>query len=206
MSGFQKNLYDSNMPFAEKILQSQGLFGESSQLPDVLHCETIAARSSLHDWELMPHRHARLHQVLMLQSGGGQAQIEGETLPLGPMSLINVAAGDVHAFRFEPGTQGYVVTLAEEMMDLLLAEAQVLDRGERIDILFQLGHQQARLALLLGKIHARRHHDLATHEDVVANVHVRREAEFLMDDGDAAIAGLGGRRERDGFAIENNFA
>ncbi len=123
MSGFQKNLYDSNMPFAEKILQSQGLFGESSQLPDVLHCETIAARSSLHDWELMPHRHARLHQVLMLQSGGGQAQIEGETLPLGPMSLINVAAGDVHAFRFEPGTQGYVVTLAEEMMDLLLAEA-----------------------------------------------------------------------------------
>ena len=111
------------MPFNQQILQSQGLFGESRQLPDVVHCETIAARSALHDWELAPHRHGRLHQVLWLQSGSGQAQIEGRMLPLGPMALINVAPGDVHAFRFEPGTQGFVVTLADEMMDLLLAEA-----------------------------------------------------------------------------------
>ncbi len=35
-------------------------------------------------------------------------------------------------------------------------------------------------------------HDFATHEDVVANVHVRRQAQLLMDDGNTAIARLGG--------------
>ncbi|MEZ5704702.1 MAG: hypothetical protein R3E56_04895 [Burkholderiaceae bacterium] len=55
------------------ILIAHGLFGESAQLPDVMHCETIAARSALHGWELAPHRHGKLHQVLLLQrvSRGG---------------------------------------------------------------------------------------------------------------------------------------
>ena len=37
--------------------------------------------------------------------------------------------------------------------------------------------------------------DLAAHEDVVADAQVRREAEFLVDDRDAAVARLGGRGE-----------
>ena len=43
-------------------IRSYSLFGESQHLPDVLHCETIAERSALHDWELAPHRHTRLHR------------------------------------------------------------------------------------------------------------------------------------------------
>ena len=81
-------------------IQSYSLFGESQHLPDVLHCETIAARSVLHDWELAPHRHTRLHQVLLVQSGGGVAHLDGEKHALFPGALINVPAGHVHAFRF----------------------------------------------------------------------------------------------------------
>ena len=51
-------------------IRSYSLFGESQHLPDVLHCETIAERSALHDWELAPHRHTRLHQVLLITSAG----------------------------------------------------------------------------------------------------------------------------------------
>lgn len=47
-------------------IRSYALFGESGDLPDVLHCETIAARSALHGWELAPHRHAGLHQLLLV--------------------------------------------------------------------------------------------------------------------------------------------
>ncbi|MEQ1597626.1 MAG: hypothetical protein ABL985_21300 [Casimicrobium sp.] len=36
---------------AATAIQTFSLFGESTHLPDVLHCETIAARSALHDWE-----------------------------------------------------------------------------------------------------------------------------------------------------------
>lgn len=107
-------------PVAETI-RTYSLFGESSELPDVMHCETIAARSSLHDWELAPHRHTRLHQVLALSAGGGVAHLEGEALALRPGVLLNVPPGTVHGFRFTPGSDGFVATLADELLDEILA-------------------------------------------------------------------------------------
>ena len=101
-------------------IRSYSLFGESQHLPDVLHCETIAERSALHDWELAPHRHTRLHQVLLITSGGGVAHLDGERVPLFAGALINVPQGHVHAFRFTQHTQGWVATLADELMDEIL--------------------------------------------------------------------------------------
>ena len=116
-----QNLYISNMKSQPSSIQSYGLFGESSHLPDVMHCETIADRSALHGWELSPHRHARLHQVLLIESGGGTAHLDGNAIPLRPGQLVNVPSGHVHAFRFLEGTQGWVATLADELLDDILA-------------------------------------------------------------------------------------
>jgi AraC family transcriptional activator of pobA len=123
MDALIQYLYDSNMSLRRERIHSYSLFGESSHLPDVMHCETIADRSVLHDWELEPHRHARLHQVLVIESGGGVARLEGSELPLGPMTLVNVPPGDVHGFLFTPGTQGFVATLPDELREELLAKA-----------------------------------------------------------------------------------
>ena len=128
MAGAGQNLHFSNMPRAATPaapaaaasghpIQSYSLFGESRHLPDVLHCETIAERSVLHGWELAPHRHTRLHQLLLITSGGGVADLDGERHALAPGALINVPPGHVHAFRFEPHTQGWVATLADELLD-----------------------------------------------------------------------------------------
>eukprot|EP01035_Chromulina_nebulosa_P015220 gene15220-20163_t len=78
MDGWSQNMHFSNIDG----IRSYSLFGESQHLPDVLHCETIAERSVLHDWELAPHRHMRLHQVLLITSGGGVAHLDGERVPL----------------------------------------------------------------------------------------------------------------------------
>jgi AraC family transcriptional regulator, transcriptional activator of pobA len=107
----------------ETAIRSYGLFGETANLPDPLHIETIAARSALHDWELAPHRHVRLHQLLLLCSGSGRLHLEGRSLPLVAMSLVNVPAGAVHAFAFERGTQGWVATLADDLIEQLLGPA-----------------------------------------------------------------------------------
>jgi AraC family transcriptional activator of pobA len=115
-----KNLYISNMEKTLAHVQNYSLFGESTHLPDVLHCETIADRSELHDWELAPHRHARLHQVLLVTSGGGWATLDGKTQPLPKGALVNVPPEHVHSFRFEKGTRGWVTTLADELLDELL--------------------------------------------------------------------------------------
>lgn len=120
MAETAKNLYISNMKIRLSNVQSYSLFGESTHLPDVLHCETIADRSVLHDWELAPHRHARLHQVLLVEKGGGSVTLDGKAHPLTQGSMVNVPPNHVHSFRFEKDTRGWVTTLADELMDELL--------------------------------------------------------------------------------------
>jgi AraC family transcriptional activator of pobA len=127
-------LDDSNMTAAARdrrqapAVRNYNLFGEVADLPDVVHCETIAARSVLHEWEFAPHRHARLHQVLLVERGGGEARLEEQSHRLAPMRLVNVPRGHVHGFRFVPGTQGYVVTFAAEMLDEVLTPSHGLRR------------------------------------------------------------------------------
>ena len=120
MAETAKNLYISNMKIRLANVQSYSLFGESTHLPDVLHCETIADRSVLHDWELAPHRHARLHQVLLVEQGSGSVTLDGKTHALSQGSLVNVPPDHVHSFRFEKDTRGWVTTMADELMDELL--------------------------------------------------------------------------------------
>ncbi|WP_027532861.1 helix-turn-helix domain-containing protein [Bradyrhizobium sp. WSM3983] len=128
MEGFAIVLYYSNMRTAAPApaIRVYNLFGEAGDLPDVVHCETIASRSVLHDWTLAVHRHARLHQVLLIERGGGEATLDGRVVPLKPMQIINVPVGHVHGFRFVPGTQGWVLTIAAEIMDEALLAAEGL--------------------------------------------------------------------------------
>jgi AraC family transcriptional activator of pobA len=114
------HLPKSNMTAQGASIRTYSLFGESVHFPDVMHCETIAARSALHDWELAPHRHARLHQVLVLESGGGVARVEGETIVLRARSVLNIPAGTVHGFSFRPGSDGYITTLPDDLVDASL--------------------------------------------------------------------------------------
>jgi AraC family transcriptional regulator, transcriptional activator of pobA len=113
---------------SNRSIQTYNLFGEAGDLPDVVHCETIAARSVLHEWEFAAHRHARLHQILLVARGGGQATLEGRVHPLRPMRAVNVPVGHVHGFSFTRGTQGWVLTVAAEMLDEVLTPEEGLRR------------------------------------------------------------------------------
>lgn len=117
-------LYDSRMSTARIPLWS--LFGESADLAEVVHVETIEARSRLHDWTLEAHRHARLHQILHLETGAGQVSLEDVLHPLQPGCFVNLPMGVVHGFTFRPGTGGLVVTFAAEMLDQSLRPAEGL--------------------------------------------------------------------------------
>ena len=123
----EENLYVSNMTLTARTgILNFNLFGEVADLPDIVHCETIEARSRQHDWEFAPHRHARLHQILLLQDGGGQAILDETRHNLSGMSAINVPTGHVHGFSFSPGTKGHVVTVAAEIFDETLRTGEGL--------------------------------------------------------------------------------
>lgn len=97
-------------------IPSYALYGED-QAPDqlyFLHIETIAARSTLHDWEIAPHRHTGFVQILLVREGHVRVSFDGaESAQIGPLAVI-APAGTVHGFRFSEGTSGWVLTLPGE--------------------------------------------------------------------------------------------
>lgn len=94
------------------------LYGEAPRPDDgrILHIETIEARSRRHHWKIEPHRHSSLHQVILVLRGRGVVQAEGSVAHFTPPAVVRMPAGAVHGFEFEPGTQGFVLTLADELL------------------------------------------------------------------------------------------
>ncbi|MBV7409131.1 helix-turn-helix domain-containing protein [Maritimibacter sp. DP1N21-5] len=109
-----------------RAIESFNLFGEDADLPDVVHCETIAARSVKHDWEYSPHRHGRLHQFLLIDTGGGRASLDDRQIALMDGMIVNIPTGCVHSYRFRAGTAGWVVTVPTEVLEMGLAQGEGL--------------------------------------------------------------------------------
>jgi AraC family transcriptional activator of pobA len=97
------------------------LYGEPPRDADegFLHVETIADRSRLYDWKIRPHAHRNLHQVLVILAGAGEMQAESVSTPFQSPALLLVPAAVVHAFAFERDTRGYVITVADSMVEQL---------------------------------------------------------------------------------------
>ena len=97
----------------------------------MLHCESVPARASLHDWTIAPHRHHNLHQFFWIETagegeGGGEATVEGKVHALAPAAAISLPPMSVHGFRFAPETQGWVVTLPVAPLAQQLGDAAPL--------------------------------------------------------------------------------
>lgn len=93
------------------------LYGEGGGFPDELHVETIVSRSKVHAWRIRTHRHGDLYQFLLIAKGGGIASIDGATHLLRPGTALAIPPLAVHAFQFNPGTDGYVASVHPSVLD-----------------------------------------------------------------------------------------
>lgn len=111
------------------------LYGEPPRAPDeaTVHVETIAARSRQHGWRIAAHRHADLQQVLIVQRGRADVRLDGGRGVLTGPAVVIVPPGCVHAFGFQAGTRGIVISFAAARVAALAAAAdplrQLLRRG-----------------------------------------------------------------------------
>ncbi|HZX18480.1 MAG TPA: helix-turn-helix domain-containing protein [Pseudomonas sp.] len=125
------------------------LYGETAAwpTPDLIHCESIPERSRLHDWEIKPHRHGDLVQLLYVQGGSAELEVEGVVNRVQQPALQVVPALSVHGFRFSQDIQGHVLSLALPLVEQLgtvldsppLARAACYPAGEQrryLDALF----------------------------------------------------------------------
>lgn len=94
------------------------LYGESQDwpTPDLLHCETIPKRSRLYHWEIQPHRHADLCQLLYVHQGLAEVDIEGQRHQIREATIQVVPPLCVHGFHFSEDIEGYVLTLAAPLV------------------------------------------------------------------------------------------
>ncbi|MGE5165597.1 MAG: helix-turn-helix domain-containing protein [Sphingobacteriales bacterium] len=124
---------------------------------DFIHIETIASRSSVHDWTIRAHRHRNLFQVLLIEKGGGEMSFETATARFDAPAVILVPATTAHGFRFTPQvTDGWVVSFTEDVADALGDQSgEALARLKAVEPILPLANlvEAKRLSALCGDLY-----------------------------------------------------
>jgi AraC family transcriptional regulator, transcriptional activator of pobA len=140
------------------------LYGDppDDQAFDFIHIETIASRSSIHDWTIRAHRHGNLFQILLIERGGGEMTFESATVAFVAPCAILVPPTTAHGFRFAPeATDGFVVSFTEDVAEMLgerSGEALARLKALAADPVIALAGEAEtrRLALLCAELHDER--------------------------------------------------
>lgn len=114
-------------------IPSFALYGEAAAPgQELLHIEAVASRSRLYRWEISPHVHQGLYQVLWLQRGVAEVVLDEWVQRVQGPAAIVVPPAVVHGFRFAPDTEGLVLTLSARF----LVEGEFQSVGESFRALF----------------------------------------------------------------------
>jgi AraC family transcriptional activator of pobA len=118
LDGNARGRFNMATPSVVRRIPSFFLYGEAPRHDDepTLHVEPIEFRSAPHHWKISPHVHRTLHQLIFVLHGRGVSLTEGAILEYAPPALIVVPAGTVHGFDFEPGTEGFVLSMSDDLV------------------------------------------------------------------------------------------
>jgi AraC family transcriptional activator of pobA len=158
------------------------LYGESAgqAQPDFTHVEDIHERSARNGWEIRPHRHAHIIQILCMTSGRAETRMDAHNAIHDGACVMLIPPGVVHGFRFRPDTQGMVFSIA---MDFLAHH----DNGQFRSIvnalldsarIIPLARDDRDLAMLVSWLQAIRREQESTHAD--SHLAVSALAELVM--------------------------
>jgi AraC family transcriptional activator of pobA len=147
-----------------KVLEF-ALYGEDSVPAGELHLhiEDIPSRARRYHWEIAPHRHAHLCQVLFIARGPASIHVDEFNADVIGPALVVVPPGTVHAFQFDEHTQGFVLSLPADSSFMTAAptnterEARVMLQGVFARVFVGAMHDDAALADRLTGLFERLH-------------------------------------------------
>ncbi len=140
----------------ESLPPKFALYGEMAGNPDpgYVHIEDIASRSKRLDWKIRPHRHTSLFQLLHIQDGDMQLQLDSEQAELYAPCSVTIPVGSIHGFQFRPNTSGKVLSVATSLLESPGYSKLFNDLGQRPVIYAWHDQPEAlkRLTLQLGEL------------------------------------------------------
>lgn len=97
---------------ARSVVPRFALYGEREIARSMmLHIEDVQERSRLYQWDISPHLHSGLYQLVFVLSGTVRISLDDQRYEGNAPVVAVVPPGVVHAFHFGPDTEGYVLTL-----------------------------------------------------------------------------------------------
>lgn len=128
---FKKNsseiyLREAHNPLMTASVPHYSLYGEAGSATELesLHIESIADRGSTHRWEIEPHRHDNLLQLLWLERGLIEASIDETQVRCYGSTFLLIPPSVVHGFNLETGTNGLVLTIADSFLRDMLSDIE----------------------------------------------------------------------------------
>ncbi|MDC8787246.1 helix-turn-helix domain-containing protein [Roseateles koreensis] len=98
-----------------------------AQVLDWLHCESIAERAHLHDWEISPHQHDLLLQIFWIARGRCTVSLDMAVHTVQGPCLLLIPPRCMHGFHFHPHISGTVITVLAQHARQLLATQPALN-------------------------------------------------------------------------------
>jgi AraC family transcriptional activator of pobA len=102
------------------------LYGETKPSEALEHLFIASLEESLpkHNWEIHPHRHDNLHQLLIVEEGRVDVQIREISSRENGQCILSIPPKEIHGFKHQPGVRGYIVTIVDSFLHGLFSDAE----------------------------------------------------------------------------------
>ncbi len=118
----------------QELIPFYHLYGETFMQwePGSVHIESIVSRSRILGWEIKPHRHHKLAQIICVFDGEWNVELDDARFNLSGNWLVMIPPGVVHGFQFEPDTQGFVLSINSDFLAELLINSEMPSAQEAL--------------------------------------------------------------------------
>lgn len=100
------------------------LYGETkpSDALDYIYIASLEDSLPKHNWEIIPHRHDNLHQLLVVEEGSALIQMREHRSEERGHCILSIPPKEIHGFIHQPGVRGYIVTIVDSFLRGIFAE------------------------------------------------------------------------------------
>lgn len=102
------------------------LYGEAapSNALTYLHIASLEESLPKHNWEIHPHRHDSLHQLLIIERGSVLAEVNDKSREERGPCILSIPPKEVHGFVHQPDVKGYIITLEQSFLLNLFSDTE----------------------------------------------------------------------------------